>query len=566
MLPGRPPVGGRVTCPHYETMPGIVARLRLVLLLAFVALAARGLAGALESVDGEIRGEILTTGAGHRIAATVYVPPAKPGTSPRAVVLCHGISASRRHLDPMARELLRRGFLAIAFDFGGHGDSEDRPITDELNRDDVLAALGLAKKLGAAPPFALVGHSMGVLAAVGVAVDDPEVACVVALGQRPSATTERPRWLLCGAGAMDAFHPASELVAAVRGATTRDFEPFEDVVDPKTRAVRKVFLSGACEHAGEVYDGRLLGEAVAFIEASLTPGADPPRESGSVLRPPLSVSARFVSSAAAAGALVAFGLALAAASGTTRVARRLLTAGLLAVALAPFLLARAGFASVDLARSLTPPLLVGALVTGATIGKRPRASVIVALLLGWIAGTAVDAVPVWKEHPGLLAQLPLYLWQGVAFRIQFTLESLAARLIESPLDGQPHGTWSLYGIVGLEALFPGTALGLVAWFALRLYKGLGGRLPPREGAAEDGVKPTGEATEVPRKRLLLVLAVLVLVAAVLFWKRSSEGLLSEEGAVSTVLWTGVRLFVGPLVAFTGSVWLIRLVSRIRGAP
>src|SRR5688500_9159782 len=64
---------------------------------------------------------------GSRLCTTVYVPTRGPASRPlRVVFLCHAPSGTRRHLDALGRELARRGFLAVAFDYGGHGDSEDR--------------------------------------------------------------------------------------------------------------------------------------------------------------------------------------------------------------------------------------------------------------------------------------------------------------------------------------------------------------------------------------------------------------------------------------------------------
>ena len=59
------------------------------------------------------------------------------------------------------------------------------------------------------------------------------------------------------------------------------------------------------------------------------------------------------------------------------------------------------------------------------------------------------------------------------------------------------------------------------------------------------------------------MVLLIAVAAVLFWKRSAEGLLSGEGALSTILLAGLRLLVLPLVATTLACWAIRLLGWLR---
>jgi hypothetical protein len=216
------------------------------------------------------------------------------------------------------------------------------------------------------------------------------------------------------------------------------------------------------------------------------------------------------------------------------------------------------------------------MTSGTMLGRKTQWRVALAVLIGWIAGTAVDAAPAWQKHPELASALPLYAWQGVAFRIQFTLEALGSRLIEAPLAANAHGTWALYALLGAELIWPGSALAIVAWFAVRLFRKVGGRLPDLEdprheksahadvARAVDGSDAPKDAAGYSKKKLLALLAVLGAIALALFTKRAKEGLLSEEGAFSTILWVGFRLLVPPLVAMTGAVWLIRVVDLLRG--
>ncbi len=95
------------------------------------------------------------------------------------------------------------------------------------------------------------------------------MACVVAVEQRGSFTPDRPRALLLAAGAHDPFHPLVALQGTPREAVGRHVAPFETVRDRRTGAVRRLALSGACEHAGEVYDAALLGQVAPFVEAGL---------------------------------------------------------------------------------------------------------------------------------------------------------------------------------------------------------------------------------------------------------------------------------------------------------
>jgi pimeloyl-ACP methyl ester carboxylesterase len=275
-----------------------LSRRSLTAALVVLALGARLLAVAVGGFDGEVTTERLVTQSGYAIVASVYRPRAR--SVPGAVVLCHGISASRAHMDPMARAFARRGMLVVSFDYGGHGRSQNRPVIEELNVEDVRAAVVLARRLSGELPVALLGHSMGVTSAASVSLADPGVRSLVALGQRPFVSLDQPPTLLLADGAMDPFHPYPNLRAVAEEAAGEPVAAGQTVVTA-SGAVRRLFLSGGCEHAGEVYDGAILGEAGGFMEAALGAART---ETEPELRAPLSVSLRFVSNAAALAALL----------------------------------------------------------------------------------------------------------------------------------------------------------------------------------------------------------------------------------------------------------------------
>ncbi len=94
-----------------------------------------------------------------------------------AVVLLHGLSATRRNVVQGSRALLRRGYRLIAYDARGHGASYPGPsyAYPELVEDleAVLEHFGLDR-------VALVGSSMGAATAMAFALEAPErVAALV---------------------------------------------------------------------------------------------------------------------------------------------------------------------------------------------------------------------------------------------------------------------------------------------------------------------------------------------------------------------------------------------------
>ncbi len=91
------------------------------------------------------------------------------------VVLCHGITATRRYVLHGSRALARAGYRVITYDARGHGESEPAPVgegygypqlIDDLERV-VVAQVGEER-------FFLGGHSMGAHTAVGYALRHPE--------------------------------------------------------------------------------------------------------------------------------------------------------------------------------------------------------------------------------------------------------------------------------------------------------------------------------------------------------------------------------------------------------
>jgi pimeloyl-ACP methyl ester carboxylesterase len=100
------------------------------------------------------------------------------------IVLCHGITATRRYVVQGSRSLERAGHRVVSYDARGHGESEPAPdeedygyprLVDDLERV-VAAELGEGR-------FVLAGHSMGSHTAVAYALRHPErLAGLVVVG------------------------------------------------------------------------------------------------------------------------------------------------------------------------------------------------------------------------------------------------------------------------------------------------------------------------------------------------------------------------------------------------
>jgi pimeloyl-ACP methyl ester carboxylesterase len=107
-----------------------------------------------------------------------------------AIVLCHGITATRRYVVHGSRALERAGHEVIAYDARGHGESDPAPAGEGYGYLELVGDLEqvVAAAVGE-EPFVLAGHSMGAHTAVAYALRNPErLAGLVVIG--PTYTGE----------------------------------------------------------------------------------------------------------------------------------------------------------------------------------------------------------------------------------------------------------------------------------------------------------------------------------------------------------------------------------------
>src|SRR6185312_4791716 len=91
------------------------------------------------------------------------------------IVLCHGLTASRRYVVPGSRALERAGHRVVSYDARGHGESDPAPAGEGYGYPWLLADLErvVAAEVGDGP-FLLAGHSMGAHTAAAYALAHPE--------------------------------------------------------------------------------------------------------------------------------------------------------------------------------------------------------------------------------------------------------------------------------------------------------------------------------------------------------------------------------------------------------
>lgn len=100
------------------------------------------------------------------------------------IVLCHGITATRRYVIHGSRALERAAHEVVTYDARGHGESDPAPAGQGYGYPELVGDLGavIAATIGA-QPFVLGGHSMGAHTAVAYALQNPErLAGLVLIG------------------------------------------------------------------------------------------------------------------------------------------------------------------------------------------------------------------------------------------------------------------------------------------------------------------------------------------------------------------------------------------------
>jgi len=221
-------------------------------------------------------------------AAAAATAPAAP---PPVVLIAHGFAGSQQLMQPFALTLARNGWIAITFDFPGHGRNTapmrgglaDAAASQRVLLASMVEMGGLARQLslqaGGDGRYAVVGHSMasdiivrhaqaqpGVQASVGVSLFAPSITAATA--------PDSPRNLLVIAGAWEPGVMATEalrVVAKVAGpgaALDTAYGRFDD------GTARRATLSPGVEHIGVLYSAHTLAQTLAWLNTAFGRGQE----------------------------------------------------------------------------------------------------------------------------------------------------------------------------------------------------------------------------------------------------------------------------------------------------
>ncbi len=225
------------------------------------------------------------------IPVTIFRP--ENGTKLPTVVIAHGFAGSQQLMQPFALTLAHNGYLAMTFDFPGHGRNPN-PLHGGLTDTDRLEAQ-LGDALGKVVQFAgklpnsdgkiaLLGHSMATDMVVRYAQAHPDILATVAVSPfAPTITATTPRDLDIIVGALEPAMLKDAAFAALRLATGGPDQARTTYGNMDNGTARRVSLSGGVEHISVLYSAQTLREALNWLDAAFhhesdgeldLPGAD----------------------------------------------------------------------------------------------------------------------------------------------------------------------------------------------------------------------------------------------------------------------------------------------------
>lgn len=200
------------------------------------------------------------------------------------VVIVHGFAGSQQLMQPFAETLARSGYIAVTFDFLGHGRNP-LPMRGDINEGLTITAALLeeltevaasARALpGSNGRLAVLGHSMASDIVVRYAQAHPDVEATVAVSVfSPVVTPASPRNLLVIVGALEPAMLRNEglrIVNLTAGGTAIPGETYGHFPDG---TARRLVLARGVEHIGVLYSHDSMVEAVRWMNAVF---GDPPQ-------------------------------------------------------------------------------------------------------------------------------------------------------------------------------------------------------------------------------------------------------------------------------------------------
>ncbi|MCS3726741.1 alpha/beta hydrolase [Bradyrhizobium betae] len=207
---------------------------------------------------------------------TIFRPQSAAPTP--VVVIAHGFAGSQQLMQPFAETLARNGYVAVTFDFLGHGRNpvpmhgditEGLTITAALLEQLTDIAASAGKLPGSDGRLAVLGHSMASDIVVRYAQAHPDVEATVAVSVfSPVVTPASPRNLLVIVGVLEPAMLRNEGLRIVNLTAGGTAIPGETYGHFSGGTARKLVLARGVEHIGVLYSHDSMVETVRWMNAA----------------------------------------------------------------------------------------------------------------------------------------------------------------------------------------------------------------------------------------------------------------------------------------------------------
>lgn len=219
-------------------------------------------------------GVVVSSASVDGIPVTVFRP--EQNASMPAVLIAHGFAGSQQLMQSFALNLARNGYVAVTFDFAGHGRNP-RPMTGDLEAiegatqrllQDTDKVAYYASDLGDGR-LAVLGHSMASDIVVRHVARNPAVMATILVSSfSPAITSAIPRNLLVIAGDWEGMLKEEALRVVGLAAAPGTVKPGVTYGDFTAGTARRAVFSPHVEHVGVLFSTTSLRESLSWLDQS----------------------------------------------------------------------------------------------------------------------------------------------------------------------------------------------------------------------------------------------------------------------------------------------------------
>ena len=212
---------------------------------------------------------VISLNENRQLIGKLYTPKNSKPPYP-VMLLIHGVHSTKEMMAPLGMELARHGIAALAFDFGGFGESYSRPENEEDNLTDAKEIIAFVRnhpqqfdvhKIG------IAGHSLGGATALTLAGEDPtSYQATLVWSMSGIANRITPPNLLLVIGLYEQFHHPGIMREMLREAIGKNIQEWQQMGDFNQGTARMLVISPSTDHPTAPYDPLVIETSVAWVE------------------------------------------------------------------------------------------------------------------------------------------------------------------------------------------------------------------------------------------------------------------------------------------------------------